>query len=145
MADLDMISEFGALDELIQVIYQGAHKFIVLSNVTDDAWSVYLTVVNSEGRWWSGGWTEKDVLDFVVCTFPETSLPLLDEVMQGQKTSTTLIEQFADNLANSVLNGELHVGNWSSEKGASINVSLTDVHKTRHPQLISVRRGRSLR
>lgn len=139
MTDFDMVSEFGALDELIQVIYQGAHKFVVLSNVTDDAWSVYLTMANSEGRWWSGRWTAKDVLDFFVRTLLETSLSLLDEVVQGQKTSTALIEQFADNLASSVLNGELHVGNWSSEKGASINVSLTDVHKTRHPQLISVR------
>ena len=66
MTDFEMISEFGALDELIQVIYQGASKFIVLSSVADDAWSVYLTLTNSEGRWWSGSWTEKDVLDFVV-------------------------------------------------------------------------------
>lgn len=66
MTDFDMISEFGTLDELIQVIYQGANKFVVLSSVADDAWSVYLTLANSEGRWWTGRWTEKDVLDFVV-------------------------------------------------------------------------------
>lgn len=61
-----MTGDFSALDELIQVIYQGVHKFIVLSNVTETAWTVHLALTNSEGRWWSGQWTEKDILDFTV-------------------------------------------------------------------------------
>jgi hypothetical protein len=64
---IDMTADFGALDELIQVIYQGAHKFIVISNVSDIAWTVHLTLTNSEGRWWSGKWMEEDVIDFTVC------------------------------------------------------------------------------
>lgn len=107
-----MISEFGTLDELIQVIYQGANKFVVLSSVADDAWSVYLTLANSEGRWWTGRWTEKDVLDFV-----------------GHKTPARLIEQFAQNLAESVTKGELHVGNWNSNNGADMNLTLGPTSK----------------
>ena len=72
-----MLSELGALDELIQVIYQGAHKFVVLSHVADDAWSMYLTLTNSEGRWWSGRWTQNDIMGFVVRVIAESSLPLV--------------------------------------------------------------------
>lgn len=44
-------------------------------------------------------------------------------VIQGHKATAQQIEAFADRLAESIINGELHVGNWSSEKGAEINVS----------------------
>lgn len=66
MSTFDMLSDFPALDELIQVIYQGAHKFIVLSQVTDSAWTIHLSLAGSEGRWWTGKWTAADVLDFAV-------------------------------------------------------------------------------
>ena len=64
---IDMSLDFAALDELIQIIYQGMHKFIVISNVTTTAWTVHLALTDSEGRWWSGKWTEKEVLDAIVC------------------------------------------------------------------------------
>lgn len=57
----DIFSSFSALDELIQVIYQSIYKFVVLSSVTDDRWTVYMGLSDSEGRWWKGSWEDSDV------------------------------------------------------------------------------------
>ena len=57
----DVFSSFSALDELIQVIYQSIYKFVVLSSVTDDRWTVYMGLSDSEGRWWKGSWEDHDV------------------------------------------------------------------------------------
>ena len=64
-SEFDMISHFGALDELIQLIYQGANKFVLLSAVDSVHWKVHLGLTNS-GRWWSGRWSEKDIFKFLV-------------------------------------------------------------------------------
>lgn len=66
-SDVDVISHFTALDELIQLLYQGAHKFVVLSAVDDANWIVHVGLSKSEGRWWKGTWSEKDIRKFVVC------------------------------------------------------------------------------
>lgn len=60
-------SHFAALDELVQLIYQGPLKFVVLSSVNDAGWTVHLGLTGISGRWWKGTWTEKDVDKFVVC------------------------------------------------------------------------------
>ena len=60
------LSHFGSLDELIQVIYQGLVKFVVLSNVDDDKWTVLLGLVGQEGRWWQGMWSGNDIMQIVV-------------------------------------------------------------------------------
>ena len=44
--------------------------------------------------------------------------------MQGQKTSSIVLESFAERLAQTFVQGDLEIGDWSSEKGAEINVSL---------------------
>ena len=59
-------SLFSPLDELIQLIYQGTSKFVVLSSVTDAGWAVHLGLTSSGGRWWEGRWTEKDFNKFTV-------------------------------------------------------------------------------
>ena len=59
-------TQFASLDELIQLIYQGAHKFVVVSAVNHTGWTVHLGLTGSSGRWWEGRWTEKDFNDFVV-------------------------------------------------------------------------------
>lgn len=59
-------SHFAALDELVQLIYQGPSKFVVLSSVNDAGWTVHLGLTGHSGRWWKGTWTEKDVDKFVV-------------------------------------------------------------------------------
>ncbi|CAL1708080.1 unnamed protein product [Somion occarium] len=109
----DALSYFSALDELIQLIYQGAQKFVFLSSVDDISWNVYLGLTGPEGRWWRGRWTEKDVQNFV-----------------GGKTSSILLEAFADRLVQTIVQGELFVGNWSPEKGAKINLTLGPGAKT---------------
>lgn len=62
----DALLNFACLDELIQLIYQGASKFVVLSRVDDDSWTVHLALSGSEGRWWRARWTEREILDGVV-------------------------------------------------------------------------------
>ena len=59
-------TRFADLDELVQLIYQGPSKFVVLSAVNDAGWTVHLGLTNAGGRWWQGTWTEKDVDKFIV-------------------------------------------------------------------------------
>lgn len=72
---MDLLSHFGCLDELIQVIYQGFHRFVVLSTVTESACNVYVGLKGPEGRWWRGSWSEKDIAQFVVR--PGTPFPVV--------------------------------------------------------------------
>ena len=52
---------FSALDELIQIVYQGSAKFVLMSRVDYASWTVHLGLSGSEGRWWKGKWTDEDV------------------------------------------------------------------------------------
>ncbi|KAJ7668473.1 hypothetical protein DFH06DRAFT_1181828 [Mycena polygramma] len=88
----DVMVNFGALDELVQVIYQGMDKFVVLSAVTNDKWTIHLGLTGTEGRWWYGSWHAADVLAIV-----------------GKSASDTLLESFAEKLAESIVQGELFV------------------------------------
>ncbi len=64
MAALD---EFGPLDELIQVIYQGTSRFVILSNVDDESWTIHVGLVDDQkSGWWRGRWTSYDILKFAV-------------------------------------------------------------------------------
>jgi len=58
---MTIIDLFGPLDEMIQLIYQGIHQFVVMSNTTHDEWTVHIGMVGVAGRWWRGVWREKDV------------------------------------------------------------------------------------
>ncbi|KAJ7128962.1 hypothetical protein C8R43DRAFT_1026582 [Mycena crocata] len=87
----DVMANFGALDELIQVIYQGMDKFVVLSDVSDK-WNIHLGLTGPEGRWWYGSWREADVLAIV-----------------GKTSSDILLESFAEKLADAIVQGELYV------------------------------------
>ncbi|KAJ2931237.1 hypothetical protein H1R20_g5834, partial [Candolleomyces eurysporus] len=103
----DVFSSFSALDELIQVIYQSIYKFVVLSSVTDDKWTVYMGLSDSEGRWWKGSWEDHDV-----------------HAVLGSKASDKLIEEFADQLAKLFVEGELYINNWSTAPGTQIKLTL---------------------
>lgn len=65
-SDSDVLSYLLPLDELIQVIYQGSSRFVVISGVEDTSWTVHVGLSGSDGRWWRGRWTEKDILKAVV-------------------------------------------------------------------------------
>ncbi|KAG6813774.1 hypothetical protein H0H92_007726 [Tricholoma furcatifolium] len=102
----DVFANFACLDELTQVIYQGAYRFVVLSAVSDQ-WTIYLGLSGPEGRWWRGSWNETKVLEIA-----------------GSKSSDKILEAFAEKLAETFIQGELHVGDWTSEKGAEIKLTL---------------------
>jgi hypothetical protein len=61
-----VLLHFGVLDELIQVIYQGADRFVALSQITESAWSVYLGLKGPEGRWWRGSWSAQHIIKITV-------------------------------------------------------------------------------
>lgn len=109
----DPLSNFGCLDELIQVIYQSVNRFVVLSTVSDDKWNIHLGLCGPEGRWWHGSWTAADVVKVI-----------------GSKASDHLIESFAEKLAEAFAEGELVVGNWISDEGAEIKLTLGPTSKT---------------
>lgn len=52
---------FSALDELIQIVYQGSAKFVLMSRVDCTSWIVHLGLSGPEGRWWRGKWTDENV------------------------------------------------------------------------------------
>jgi hypothetical protein len=66
----DVFSNFGALDELVQLVYQGAAKFVLLSKVDDKSWTVHLGLTGAEGRWWTGSWSVEKVLSLAVSSSP---------------------------------------------------------------------------
>jgi hypothetical protein len=121
----DVLACFSCLDELTQVVYQGVHRFVVLSSVSD-AWSIHLGLAGSEGRWWRGSWGERDILNIVVRAVPwrcSGCITLLrNSCAQGSKSSDKLLEAFAEKLAETFVQGELYIGDWSVAKGAEINV-----------------------
>jgi hypothetical protein len=63
---MDVLSHFGELDELIQVIYQGFDRFIVVSAVNESSWTVYVALKGPGGRWWRGSWSARDITQFIV-------------------------------------------------------------------------------
>ncbi|EJD03435.1 uncharacterized protein FOMMEDRAFT_156843 [Fomitiporia mediterranea MF3/22] len=93
---INTFDAFGPLDDLIQVIYQGSFRFVLLSRVDFDSllpsWKIHIGLAD-KGRWWQGKWEEGDVDAFV-----------------GKNVSGDLLEAFADNIAKTVTQGELFVG-----------------------------------
>ena len=60
---------FSALDELIQIIYQGSAKFVLMSRVDYTSWTVHLGLSGPEGRWWRGKWTDEDIKAITVSSY----------------------------------------------------------------------------
>lgn len=93
------------LDELIQVIYQGAHRFVVMSRLhlpysfaspstsaeANPHWDIYLGHAD-KFRWWRARWREEDLKRVV-----------------GSSASTSLIEAFAGGIVKALVDGELYV------------------------------------
>ncbi|EED83028.1 predicted protein [Postia placenta Mad-698-R] len=105
-SDSDLVTQLLPLDELIQVVYQGSSRFVVLSSVESD-WTVHVGLSGPDGRWWRGAWGSKHIRGAV-----------------GLKASSDAIEAYADRLADAFAKGEMCIGNWSSQKGAKVNLVL---------------------
>jgi hypothetical protein len=124
---LDVLSHFGVLDELIQIIYGGVERFVLLSKVDYETWTVYLGLQGPEGRWWRGCWSEKDILSLTVGFCHSVRFCLGPDMWeQGSKASEAILEGFADKLADIIVKGLASIGDWSSESGAKINVNLAE-------------------
>ncbi|KAH9895014.1 hypothetical protein C8Q73DRAFT_483158 [Cubamyces lactineus] len=104
-SDSDTLSHFTPLDELIQVIYQGSGRFVIISSVDESSWTTHVGLTGEEGRWWRGRWTEKDVREVI-----------------GSKVSGFLLDSFVEKLSDTFVKGEVSIGNWASEKGSPIQL-----------------------
>ncbi|KAI0356269.1 hypothetical protein OH77DRAFT_248085 [Trametes cingulata] len=112
-SDSDAISHFTPLDELIQVIYQGSARFVIISAVDDASWTVHVGLTGEEGRWWQGRWTEKNVHSVI-----------------GSKVSGFLLDSFVEKMADTFVKGEISIGGWTAEKGAAIQLVFGSHAKT---------------
>ena len=125
-SDSDVISHFSPLDELIQVVYQGSARFVILSSVDDASWTVHVGLTGEEGRWWRGRWTDKDVkkqfVSLLVMNISIETLNLLWPLNKGSGVSSFLLESAVEKLADAFVKGQLTIGDWSSAKGAEIQV-----------------------
>ncbi|KAG2125974.1 hypothetical protein DEU56DRAFT_743289 [Suillus clintonianus] len=108
----DVLSHFGVLDELIQVIYQGLDRFVALSQVTESAWSIYLGLKGPEGRWWRGSWSATHILNIT-----------------GVQSGPQVLENFAEKLRTTFVNGDLTIGEWTEgESDINLTFGLTAKH-----------------
>lgn len=60
------LTQFQGLDDLVQTIYSGSQRFVLLSHVSEDEWVLNLGHHGKEGRWWRGSWKEADILTLSV-------------------------------------------------------------------------------
>ncbi|KAI6044663.1 hypothetical protein EDC04DRAFT_2561287 [Pisolithus marmoratus] len=108
----DVLSRFGRLDELIQIIYQGFDRFVVLSQVNESAWTIHLALKGPGGRWWRGTRSAQDILGIV-----------------GTGSTPQVLDTFAETLSETIVNGELAIDDWSPEKGTKIKLTLGPTSK----------------
>ncbi|KAI8992867.1 hypothetical protein BD414DRAFT_535457 [Trametes punicea] len=104
-SDSDAISHFTPLDEMIQVVYQGSARFVIISSVDESSWNVHVGLTGDEGRWWRGRWTEKDVREVV-----------------GSKVSGFLLDSFVEKLADTFVKGEISVEGWNAQRDGPIQL-----------------------
>ncbi|TFY66838.1 hypothetical protein EVG20_g4244 [Dentipellis fragilis] len=102
---MSLLDHFSPLDELIQLIYQGSSRFVLLSHVDlsrdEPAWRVRMGLAR-EGLWWQGRWTEGDVLE-----------------KTGNKATPEVLEAFAERLAETVIKGDLQIEDYRPNDAAS--------------------------
>ena len=105
----DLFDALTALDDLIQVIYQGAHRFVLMSRLhlpysfassssstePNPHWDIHLGHAD-KSRWWRARWREEDIKRVV-----------------GSSASVSLVEAFADGIVKTLVDGELYVSGLS--------------------------------
>lgn len=109
---MDVLSRFGRLDELIQMVYQGFDRFVVLSQVDESAWTIHLALKGPGGRWWRGARSSQDILGII-----------------GNSATPQALDTLAEKLSERFVNGELAIDDWSPEKGANIKLTLGPTSK----------------
>ena len=58
-------SYFTALHGLTQVVTKNETRFVLISTVTLESWTIHLGIAD-EGKWLTGSWREDDVLAIAV-------------------------------------------------------------------------------
>jgi hypothetical protein len=106
------MQDFACLKDLTQLIYQGTERFVLLSGVSVDRWTVHLALSgeNSGGKWWSGFLSKDDVGKLIVCPKTWPSIRVGTKQIQGSAASAVLLQAFATNLQNSIIEVCAHLG-----------------------------------
>ncbi|KAL1747083.1 hypothetical protein HDZ31DRAFT_80777 [Schizophyllum fasciatum] len=104
---VDIFSNFSCLDDVIQVIHQGTDKFVLTSTVTKDSWDIHISLEGRRGRWWEGQWQEADVTKIV-----------------GTKAAAKMFNTFSNKLRESIVKGDICIGNWDAKPDAEIDLTL---------------------
>ncbi|KAI5890403.1 uncharacterized protein SCHCODRAFT_02508078 [Schizophyllum commune H4-8] len=119
---IDLFSNFSCLDEIIQVIHQGSDKFVVTSSVTQDAWELHVSLECRQGRCWKGQWQVSDVRKIV-----------------GTKASEKMLHTFSGKLLDTIVKGDICIGDWNPKPNADINLTLgPSAKKPLHVSLIEL-------
>jgi len=94
MSDNFSFDYFTRLEGLIQLFSCKSSRFVLLSSVSPDAWTVKLGQI-SDGKWWEGVWSEEDVLGIA-----------------GQNVSAKHMKAFSQRLEATIAKGEVDISNW---------------------------------
>ncbi|KAF8638024.1 hypothetical protein AX16_010656 [Volvariella volvacea WC 439] len=135
----DMFSHFTGLDQLIQVIYQGVSKFVVLSGVANNQWRLHVGLMGRQGRWWRSIWEAEDIQQVIVRAGIHLNLHdfardahcscLCKSLIQDVMASEKVIESFANDLVETFVQGDLCIGDWTPLPGANINLTFGPTSK----------------
>ncbi|KAI6000759.1 hypothetical protein EDD15DRAFT_1793101 [Pisolithus albus] len=109
---MDVLSRFGRLDELIQMVYHGFDRFVVLSQVDESAWTIHLALKGPVGRWWRGARSSQDILGII-----------------GTSATPQALDTLAEELSEAFVNGELAIDDWSPKKGVNMKLTLGPTSK----------------
>lgn len=123
-SDSNALTYFLSLDELIQVIYQGSSRFVVISSVEESSWTVHLGLTGVEGRWWRGQWADEDIRKSGVRLLAIRPFLIKVEYIrtQGSGSSSASLEAYAGRLSNAFVQGLMHIGNWTTQRSTQVEV-----------------------
>ncbi|KZV71117.1 hypothetical protein PENSPDRAFT_751986 [Peniophora sp. CONT] len=115
---------FSALDGLAQVFVSESSRFVLISSVFGEEWTVRLGLVG-EGRWWEGVWSEEDVFDFASAA--------------GQDTSEKPMRALCDRLRITIEKGDLGIVNWDPSLARTKDMQFVLNPKAKRPLSIPLR------
>lgn len=78
-----------------------------MSNVSSTSWRIHISLQGVEGRWWDGEWQEADVFKIV-----------------STKASEKLLQNFSTKLRETIVKGDICVGDWDPKSDTKINLTL---------------------
>ncbi|VDB91651.1 unnamed protein product [Peniophora sp. CBMAI 1063] len=118
------IDYFSALDGLTQVFLVGSTRFVFLSSVFGEEWTVRLGLVG-DGRWYEGVWNAEDVSAFASAA--------------GQDTSEKPMRALCEKLRLTIEKGDLGIDHWDPSASRAKEMEFLISPKAKYPIAIPLR------